>query len=911
MEQVDNHYPLYEIQLMNILSPASSAANLPSQPFNSERTPEAFSGSRKIKESPPQHTDSLSSQMLDALSSDSLIREKSIAKKLTDRMPETTQARITITDSGQKMDINTAWENIEYYLNDLIGLTPEHLQEVQHNLQELSVNKFQYIQDLVDHLVANLNEQEGTQYPLMDEVDNDSQDTRESGTSSKLFGFAKFAVAALATQSVLSHIMPMASAAALSPPGLPRLTDVDHAVQGPLAKFQNQYEFFADYTPQISVPDNDSPYTLEDGCKIINPGAVSHRSAMGIRRMLKNNATVSGGDLACLPRMSSNSTLTLFIPNSYSQNSISVSTGYGTGNLKLALNNGAITDPGKPIPGKNCHTACTVLKNPDQYWSFLTIKGSADGVALAIDFNTDKCRTPFNFGVGSGRGKPVLSDSCATQEPVKPNTRQYIQVRKAVCLPSDQFSDLVIPIMHNRKNVAITTGQGSGDLILNSESLFDDGQRGLKHGVSNQIVYKNRPGNHDCIIIDSPNTHYSYITTSGNAQNASLVVDYNSDTCRLPVRPGFTRETNDRSQGFPYKSSHLLIYKLAYADAEVNWPGFADDLEKTNEYFKKQAYDDFYVSWDVIEAKIDNSIDSFKDGSSCTSWKDRVFDIIQGSGVNPREPGRNKMIMVVGPKAEGIYSYAASNLIVLDDGWRNDTGIIAHQMGHAMGLRGSGGLDGGPQVIGDMPDDDSWYKCENRQDCIDARDDYLRKSGNFYDLMGPKGHYDLNHEMSLFDKSYFGWIDPDTDAPQALVSGTYRIHAFDQGKKPDGAMGLRIQSGNQKYTYWLEYRTTGEFANNTRQGVVVSLEGYAPADSDPRFWDKQSYLLDMTPDSVKVPTSAAWWGPDFEDATLLVGQSYTDKWGGFTMTPKLVGGTENSADAWIEVNVQKHTNSAT
>ncbi len=260
------------------------------------------------------------------------------------------------------------------------------------------------------------------------------------------------------------------------------------------------------------------------------------------------------------------------------------------------------------------------------------------------------------------------------------------------------------------------------------------------------------------------------------------------------MRPGFTRETNDRSQGFPYKSSHLLIYKLAYADAEVNWPGFTDDLEKTNEFFKKQAYDDFYVSWDVIETRIDASIDSCKDGSSYANWKDRVFDIIQGSGVNPREPGRNKMIMVVEPRAEGIHSFASSNLIVLDDNLRNDTGIIAHQMGHAMGLSGSGGIDGGPQVIGDMPDDDSWYKCENQRDCIDTRDNYLRKGGNFYDLMGPKGHYDLNHEMSLFDKSYFGWIDPDTDAPLAKVSATYRIYAFDQGKKPDGAMGLRIQS---------------------------------------------------------------------------------------------------------------------
>ena len=889
---------------MNILSPASSATNLHTQQFNSERIPEAFSSGRKIKESPPRQTDNLSSQMLDALTSDSLMSEKSITKSLIDGMPETTSAKITIMDSGQKMDINSVWEEIEYYLNDLIGLTPEHLQEVQHNLQELSVNKFQYIEDLVDHLVANLNEQEGTQYPLTDEVDNDSQDTREFGTSSKLYSFTKFAVAALASQSVLSHMMPMASAAPSSLSGLPGLTNVDHASEPPLAKFQNHYEFFADYTPQISVPDNESPYTLEDSCKTLNSGAVSHSSSRGITRQLKNNATVSGGDLACLPRMR-DSTLTLAIPNSNSQNSISVSTGYGTGNLKLALNNGAITDPGKPISGKNSHTACTVLKNPDQYWSFLTVKGSAERVALAIDFNTDKCRTPFNFGVGSGRGKPVLTDSCATQEPLKAATRQYIEVRKAVCLPSDQASDLVVPITRNKKNVAITTGQGSGDLILNSESLFDDDQLGKKHGVSNQILYKNRPGNHDCIILDSPNTRYSYITTSGNSQNASLVVDYNSDTCRLPVRPGFAQETNDRSQGFPYKSSHLLIYKLAYADAEVNWPSLTDDLEKTNEFFKKQAYDDFYVSWDVIETKIDDSIDSYKDGRSYANWKDRVFDVIQGSGVDPREPGRNKMIMVVGPKTEGIHSFAASNLIVLADDWRNNTGIIAHQMGHAMGLRGSGGIDGGPQVIGDMPDDDSWYKCENRQDCIDTRDNYLRRIGNFYDLMGGHGHYDLNHEMSLFDKSFFGWIDPDTDAPLAKASGTYRIHAFDQGKKPDGAMGLRIQSGDQKYTYWLEYRTTGEFANNTKQGVVVSLEGYAPPDNDSRFWDKKSYLLDMTPDSVKVPSSA-WWGPDFEDATLLVGQSYTDKWGGFTMTPKLVGGTENSADAWIEVDVQKH-----
>ena len=790
------------------------------------------------------------------------------------------------------MDMETAWGEVEHYLEHLIGLSPEHLQEAQRNLQELTVNRFQYLQDLVDHLVTNLNEQKGTQYPLMDEIGDDSQASGGGGVSGKLFTLTQYFIAALASQSVLNQIIPLAQAATTS--GLRDLTNADRVLAPPLTHLQKNYEFFADYTPQISVPDNDSPFTLRDKCRETGFGMAFDTTGVKKPKLLKNNSTITGGYIACLPKMK-NSSLTLAMPKSDLQTSISVSTGYGTGNLKLSLNNGAPSDPGYPVPGRNSNTACTILKNPDQYWTFLTIKGDADRVALAVDFNTNKCRTPFNFGVGSDQPKPVLTDACTNNKPVK--DRQLLKVRKAVCLPDNQENQLIAPVLPRRKNVAITTGQGSGDLSLSVKSLHVD--RGRRANF--QVNHSNRPGNNECIILDSPASPHAYITTSGKAQNASLVVDYNSDTCRLPVRPGFTQETNDRSQGFPYKSSHLLIYKLAYADADVNWPSLADDLEKTNEFYQKQAYDDFYISWDIFETRIDTPMDTLKEYQYRAQWQDMVFDAIQSTGVDPRNPGRNKMIMVVTPKSEGLYSYATSNLVILDDGWKNDTGVIAHQMGHAMGLRGSGAIDGGPQVISDMPDDDSWHQCGNRQDCLDARKEYLKESGNFYDLMGPNGHYDLTQEMSLFDKSFFGWIDPDTDAPLTRASGTYRIHAFDQGKKPDGPMGLRIESGNQKYTYWLEYRTTGKFANNTRQGVVVSLEGYAQGDSDTRYWDKKSYLLDMTPDSAK--NSSAWWGPDFEDAALPIGQSYTDKWGGFTMTPKLVGGRENSPDAWIEVDV--------
>ena len=877
---------------MNILSTLSSATYLNDLRFNNERLSGAFSNGRKVKESPPHRSNNISSQLPDMLASELPLSKKSITRILTDSIPEITTPKITIMDSGQKLDMETAWGEIEQYLDKLIGLSPEHLREAQHNLQELTVNRFQYLEDLVDHLVANLNEQKGTQYPLMDEIGDDSQAEGGGGISGKLFSFTKFAIVALASQSALNYMTPMAQAATQS--GLHGLTDPDRAPAPALTSVQKNYEFFADYTPQISVPDNDSPYTLRDKCAETGFGMAFDTTGVKKPKLLKNNTTITGGYIACLPKLK-HSSLTLAMPKSDTQNSISVSTGYGTGNLKLSLNSGAPTDPGYPVPGRNSNTACAILKNPDQYWTFLTIKGDADRVALAVDFNTNKCRTPFNFGIGSDRPKPVLTDTCTSNKPVR--HKQLLTVRKAVCLPDNQDNKLIVPVLPRRKNVAITTGQGSGDLSLSVKSLHVDRGR----SASFQVNHRNRPGNNECIILDSPGTPHAYITTSGKAQNASLVVDYNSDTCRLPVRSGFTRETNDRSQGFPYKSSHLLIYKLAYADADVNWPSLTDDLEKTNEFYQKQAYDDFYVSWDIIETRIDTPIDTFKEYQNRGQWRDIVFDAIQSTGVDPRNPGRNKMIMVVTPKSEGLYSFATSNMVVLDDGWRNDTGVIAHQMCHAMGLRGSGAIDGGPQVIRDMPDDDSWHKCGNRQDCLDARKEYLKDSGNFYDLMGPNGHYDLTHEMSLFDKSYFGWIDPDTDAPLTRASGTYRIHAFDQGKKPDGPMGLRIQSGDQRYTYWLEYRTTGKFADNTRQGVVVSLEGYAQPDHDPRYWDKKSYLLDMTPDSAK--NSSAWWGPDFEDATLLVGQSYTDKWGGFTMTPKLMGGRENSPDAWIEVDV--------
>ena len=31
------------------------------------------------------------------------------------------------------------------------------------------------------------------------------------------------------------------------------------------------------------------------------------------------------------------------------------------------------------------------------------------------------------------------------------------------------------------------------------------------------------------------------------------------------------------------------------------------------------------------------------------------------------------------------------------------------------------------------------------------------------------------------------------------------------------------------------------------------------------------------------------------------------RWGGFTITPTAIGGTEDSVDAWVEISVVKHS----
>ena len=206
--------------------------------------------------------------------------------------------------------------------------------------------------------------------------------------------------------------------------------------------------------------------------------------------------------------------------------------------------------------------------------------------------------------------------------------------------------------------------------------------------------------------------------------------------------------------------------------------------------------------------------------------------------------------------------------------------MLAHFMGHAIGLPHTQAIEGGSKVI-------------------DQSRRSVKEYGNVFSLMGTGWPRKTTGEMNLLYKSFFGGIDPDVDVPKVNTSGRHRIYAFDQGEKPVSPLGIRLRAGDENYDYWVEYRTTGPYAENTRQGVLINIQSPREGRDDRYTWDQAAYLLDMTPNSKSAIYPS---GDDFIDAALTLGRTYEDVMGGFKIRPHSVAGTPRTAGAYIDVD---------
>lgn len=145
--------------------------------------------------------------------------------------------------------------------------------------------------------------------------------------------------------------------------------------------------------------------------------------------------------------------------------------------------------------------------------------------------------------------------------------------------------------------------------------------------------------------------------------------------------------------------------------------------------------------------------------------------------------------------------------------------------------------------------------------------------GGYFDLMGSASSFGAIAHFCAYYKNYLGWM-PDSMVVKPLTSGTYRIHAFDQGALTDGDFyAMKIQR-DQANTFWFEFRQA--YTNNVwcMNGLEVYGGGEYVLSSA-----RAPKLLDMTPGShgpyYSLSTVSDGVAP-VADAPLLLGRTFSD-----------------------------------
>lgn len=125
------------------------------------------------------------------------------------------------------------------------------------------------------------------------------------------------------------------------------------------------------------------------------------------------STTVSDGAPICV---SNNGIAYLSLGNADEHNSIAISTGHGSGDLSLYVDQGRWPSTESNSTAYKSITVstndeCVIINNPNQYWLMIAVTGSRDGASLAVDFGASSCRGGTGGGGTGGNTGSLTSPS--------------------------------------------------------------------------------------------------------------------------------------------------------------------------------------------------------------------------------------------------------------------------------------------------------------------------------------------------------------------------------------------------------------------------------------------------------------------------------------------------------------------
>jgi hypothetical protein len=178
--------------------------------------------------------------------------------------------------------------------------------------------------------------------------------------------------------------------------------------------------------------------------------------------------------------------------------------------------------------------------------------------------------------------------------------------------------------------------------------------------------------------------------------------------------------------------------------------------------------------------------------------------------------------------------------------WAESPGVIAHELGHNLGLgEANSWFAFGQSIIGPG----QW-----------------RPYGNLFDTMSSSTRGQFNARS----KEYLGWLS-NSNVTIVFTNGTYRLYTFEATNSDAAVPCALLLRKDEGRDYWIEFRTeTNQWTQWIQYGVLLSWNG-SPGSLD-------TDLLNMNPDL----------GRNLNDvlhAPLLLGRTFSDREASIHITP--------------------------